>query len=213
MHWQFCGQVAFNLRMVVRSPGDDKEINSNLLPAALEGEPLVEVRRRVQQLHHLCLTLNWHAWWWGWWSKWWRWRGNWHECKRNMSDDCLQWSQTFSPAPASLFSTAPGPMFGKLPWTTVIRPPVGFTCMATWCDWKKMIVTQLVRESLVNLIDFIRWCGQLKIPPFNEQAWRWLNSFQISPFCKRPEEQLPGSFLSPDCRWKARVGLQLLQGG
>ena len=39
-------------------PGNDKEIDSDLLPAALEGEPLVEVRRRVQQLHHLCLTLN-----------------------------------------------------------------------------------------------------------------------------------------------------------
>ena len=42
--WSDLPAIVFNLGMLVHPPGNDKEIDSDLLPAALEGEPLVEVR-------------------------------------------------------------------------------------------------------------------------------------------------------------------------
>ena len=48
------------------------------------------------------------------------------------------------------------------------------------------------------------WCGHCKFLSSSI-------SMIFSPSCKRPEGLLPGSFLSPDCRWKARVDLQFLQ--
>ena len=44
--------------LLISSPGDDEEVDGNLLPTALQGEPLVEVRRRVQKLHHVRLGLR-----------------------------------------------------------------------------------------------------------------------------------------------------------
>ena len=44
--------------LLISSPGDDEEVDGNLLPTALQGEPLVEVRRRVQKLHHVRLGLG-----------------------------------------------------------------------------------------------------------------------------------------------------------
>ena len=44
--------------LLISSPGNDEEVDGNLLPTALQGEPLVEVRRRVQKLHHVRLSLG-----------------------------------------------------------------------------------------------------------------------------------------------------------
>ena len=82
------------------SPGDDEEVDGNLLPTALQGEPLVEVRRRVQKLHHVRLGLRWK---------------NGEDEQVVEIKEILKQIQTLSPPPPSLFSTAPGPMFGKLP--------------------------------------------------------------------------------------------------